>query len=65
MSIVKQRDPAVMLQDKELPPSKIAISAAVGTAAPVAPPDDRDQLVVLFHAPVPVPLQYLFAIYYP
>jgi hypothetical protein len=34
---------------------KKTLSAAVGTEAPLPPPDDADQLVVLvlFHVPVP------------
>lgn len=41
------------------------LSAAVGTLAPVAPPDVALQLVVLdvFQVPVP-PTQYLFAMFY-
>ncbi len=39
-------------------------STAVGADAPLAPPDDADQLAVLlvFQVPAP-PTQYLFAIY--
>ena len=46
--------------------SKNTESAAVGTDAPLAPPEDADQLVVdeVFHVPVP-PTQYLFAIITP
>jgi hypothetical protein len=40
---------------------KIALSAAVGTDAPLAPPDEADQLVVLLQLPDP-PTQYLSAI---
>jgi hypothetical protein len=35
--------------------SKNTLSAAVGTDAPVAPPDESDQLVVLVLFQVPVP----------
>jgi hypothetical protein len=35
--------------------SKNTLSAAVGTDAPPAPPDDADQLVVLVESQVPVP----------
>jgi len=43
--------------------SKNTLSTRVGTVAPLAPPDEADQLVVLvpFQVPVP-PTQYLFAI---
>ena len=35
--------------------SKNTLSAAVGTDAPPAPPDDADQLVVLVESQVPAP----------
>jgi hypothetical protein len=43
--------------------SKNTLSAAVGTDAPLAPPDVADQLVVVVLSQVPVPpTQYLLAI---
>jgi hypothetical protein len=43
----------------------VAVSAVLGTDAPEAPPEDVDQLVVLFQSPVPPVTQNRFAIFIP
>ena len=45
----------VKIPPESLPASKNTLSAAVGTDAPVPPPDEADQLAVLVLLQVPVP----------
>ena len=63
--ISKQSNAPVIVTVYVLAWSKNTESAAVGTLAPLGPPEVADHTVVLvvFQVPVP-PTQYLFAIYY-
>ena len=50
----------IKLPPASLPASKITLSAAVGTDAPLAPPEDADQFAVFVELQEPVPpTQYL------